>query len=278
MYEQYWKLSCRPFENRFDGNFYYPSESQQAAAIKLRYAVENRRSVVLLTGISGMGKTMLLKQLRDQMAEWIQPFGSLAFPLLDAQQFLRVVAKQLQPSVDPVLVRETDGALEVIEQTLRFNTESGRHAVLAVDEAHALEQQGLLEPIRFLLNLAADTSHGESSLTVVLVGQPTLLAQVQRYSSLDERVAIRASLPRFGMDETIAYIIHRIRVAGGNAEEIFDDGALEQVYMLTQGIPRRINRLCDLALMVGFAEDTHNLTVELLENVHGDLATPSLVD
>ena len=63
MYETYWQLSQKPFENVTDARFYYPSESHQAALLKLRYAIENRRGAALLAGPSGCGKTLLTTML-----------------------------------------------------------------------------------------------------------------------------------------------------------------------------------------------------------------------
>ncbi len=76
---------------------------------------------------------------------------------------------------------------------------------------------------------------------------------------------------------TSAYVQHRLRESGANADRIFESAALERIHLLTQGIPRRINRLCDLALMVGFAEDRSVITSELIDNVHSDLAAPANV-
>ena len=132
----------------------------------------------------------------------------------------------------------------------------------------------MLEPLRLLLNVAAAESMGEAAWTLVLVGQPTLLSHVERYQPLDERLGVKCMLNRFSLEETIAYIQHRLRCVGGDAEDIFDYASLERIHMLTQGIPRRINRLCDLALMVGYAEDRRLLDVDVIDNVHGDLASP----
>jgi general secretion pathway protein A len=278
MYEAHWNLQTRPFENRYDQSFYYPSESHQAAALKLRYAIENRRAATLLSSVSGMGKSLLIHHLQSQMEEWATPFIEISYPVMEANQLLRYIARQLTGDGDNNLAADSGVAIQAISTKLRSNAETGRQTVLIVDEAHVLEQLGLLEPLRMLLNLAVNIGQGESALTLVLCGQPTLLAHVQRNAPLDERVAVRCVLNRFGLDETMAYIGHRIRTAGGVVETIFESSALEHVFHLTQGVPRRINRLCDLALMVGFAEEAHIIGYELIDNVQNELATPTLVD
>lgn len=284
MYEAHWKLSERPFENRIDNKFYYPAETHHAALLKLHYAIENRRAAAVLCGPGGMGKSLLVEALQRQLSETCRPISHMVFPAMNAPQMVRYLVEQVA-AVAPTGERETtattgsrDMASDVLafERFLRQNLEKQRHAVIVVDEAHLLEQYDLLEPLRLLLNLAAADSGGEAAWTLVLVGQPTLLTHVERYHALDERLGVKCMLNRLQPEETNAYIQHRLRAAGADAEDIFDYPSLERIHCLTQGIPRRINRLCDLALMVGYAEDRTLITTEVVDNVHGDLAAPSV--
>lgn len=283
MYESHWKLSERPFENRIDNKFYYPAESHQAALLKLHYAIENRRAAAVLCGPGGMGKSLLVDALQRQLSDNCRPICHLVFPAMNGPQMVRYLVDRLagdagaEPTpmgVSPQRDMATD--IATFERVLRENLKKQRQAVVVVDEAHLLEQYDLLEPLRLLLNVAAAESGGESAWTLVLVGQPTLLAHVERYHALDERLGVKCMLNRFLPEESTAYIQHRLRSAGADAEDIFDYAALERIHSLTQGIPRRINRLCDLALMVGYAEDRTLLTADVIENVHGDLASTSV--
>jgi general secretion pathway protein A len=275
MYEEHWKLTGRPFENRAESQFYYPAETHQAALLKLHYAIENRRAAALLCGPGGMGKTLLIEMLRKQLGDEFRPICPIVFPAMSSEQLIRYVVDQLDAN-HAEGPRETSLDLSRFERFLRQNLQSKRHAVIVVDEAHLLEQHDLLEPLRLLLNIAAEESSGESAWTLVMVGQPTLLSHVERYHALDERLAVKCMLNRMLPEETTSYIQHRLRVTGADAEEIFDYAALERIHMLTQGIPRRINRLCDLALMVGYAEDHKSISASIIDSVHGDLAAPSL--
>ncbi|MEO8269333.1 MAG: AAA family ATPase [Aureliella sp.] len=283
MYESHWKLSERPFENRIDSKFYYPAETHQAALLKLNYAIENRRAAAVLCGPGGMGKSLLVEALQRQLNETCRPISHLVFPAMNAAQMIRYLVAQIGIGV-PVSEPESaayghqDMAADVLsfERFLRQNLERRRHAVVVVDEAHLLEQHDLLEPLRLLLNLAANDSGGEAAWTLVLVGQPTLLTHVERYHALDERLAVKCMLNRLLPDETTAYIQHRLRSVGADTEDVFDYAALERIHALSQGIPRRINRLCDLALMVGYAEDRTIINAEVIDNVHSDLAPSSV--
>lgn len=273
MYESYWRFKSRPFENKASNDFYYPSETHQAAMLKLRYAIENRRAAALLCGPTGMGKSLVAEMLLRQLSDTYRPVYHLVFPTLDSEQLIRYLVEQIDSNNDQ-WPREPSADLARFEKLLDKNLEQNRHAVIVVDEAHLLEQNGLLEPLRLLLNVAATKSPGESAWTLVLVGQPTLLSHVERYHPLDERLAVKCMLNRLLPEETVAYIQHRIRSAGAKTEEIFDEAALERIHQLSQGIPRRINRLCDLALMVGFAEERRLIDASVIDSVHSDLAAP----
>lgn len=273
MYESYWRFKNRPFENKSSNEFYYPSETHQAAMLKLRYAIENRRAAALLCGPTGMGKSLVAEMLLRQLGDTYRPVYHLVFPTLDSEQLIRYLVEQIDSGNDQ-WPREPSADLARFENLLDKNLEQNRHAVIVVDEAHLLEQNGLLEPLRLLLNVAAAKSPGESAWTLVLVGQPTLLSHVERYHPLDERLAVKCMLNRLLLEETVAYIQHRIRSSGAKSEEIFDEAALERIHQLSQGIPRRINRLCDLALMVGFAEERKRIEAAVIDSVHSDLAAP----
>lgn len=273
MYESYWRFKNRPFENKSSNEFYYPSETHQAAMLKLRYAIENRRAAALLCGPTGMGKSLVAEMLLRQLGDTYRPVYHLVFPTLDSEQLIRYLVEQIDSGNDQ-WPREPSADLARFEKLLDKNLEQNRHAVIVVDEAHLLEQNGLLEPLRLLLNVAAAKSPGESAWTLVLVGQPTLLSHVERYHPLDERLAVKCMLNRLLLEETVAYIQHRIRSSGAKSEEIFDEAALERIHQLSQGIPRRINRLCDLALMVGFAEERKRIEAAVIDSVHSDLAAP----
>lgn len=273
MYENHWNLHRRPFENKIDNDFYYPAETHQAAILKLRYAIENRRSAAVLCGPSGMGKTLIIDALDQQLDTQFSPLCHIVFPNMDSEQMIRYVIDYVDPTTEEV-IHETSNDLIRFEQFLMENLENNKHAVVFVDEAHLLEQNDLLESLRLMLNIGANQSPGESAWTLVLVGQPMLLSQVERYHALDERLSVKCMLNRLIPEESIAYIQHRLRQAGADVEAVFDYPALEKIHALSEGIPRRINRLCDLALMVGYAEDRTIIGADIIENVHGDLAAP----
>lgn len=270
MYERHWNLSGRPFENWCDSRFFYASDVHQTAMLKLRYGIENRRAALALCGDSGMGKTMLIDTLASDLAEEISPITRVVFPRLSGDQLLGYVA-------DEMTGEESNGretavqSLRRIEHFLRDNIEAGKHGLLIVDEAHLLTIPEQLETLRLLLNIRTAEMRAEAAWTMLLVGDATLLGLIERNHALDQRLSVKSMLGRFSLDQTIDYISHRLHVVDGSIRSIFTPAALEALHMRAAGMPRRINRLGDLALMVGYAEDLNIIDSPQIEAVHQEL-------
>lgn len=269
MYESYWQLAHKPFDNNVDPRFYFPDESHQAALLKLRYAIENRRGGALLSGPSGSGKTMVVGMLRAMLGEEFAPLVHLVFPQMSADELLAYLAGELTGTFDGTSLPSVPQSIRRIEHYLAENTEQGRHAVIVVDEAHLVGDSRSLEALRLLLNFELAGRH---ALTLLLVGQPAILPTMDRSGSLEERLAVKCLLRPFTAKETAEYVQHRLQVAGAR-RRIFDSKALEMLHQLTHGIPRRINRLCDLALLIGYAEERQSLSAEQLEAVNQELVS-----
>jgi type II secretory pathway predicted ATPase ExeA len=270
MYENYWKLLAKPFDGGGDARFYYPSEVHQGALLKLRYAIESRRGGALLAGASGSGKTLLVQLLQRQLAENYTPFVHLMFPLMSCGELLALVATELGAAM-PTERLSVDHCLRSLQTFLANNTAQGRHAVVAVDEAQLLVDSPLLETLRLLTNL---THAGEPTLTLLVVGQSNLLPALDRMPAFEERLGVKCLLRPLTLDETAAYVSHRLSAAGAR-HEIFTADALTHLAHLARGNPRRINRLCDLALLVGFAEEQRTIGPEQLDVIADELVQVS---
>jgi general secretion pathway protein A len=279
MYESYWKLQHKPFASGCDPRFYYPGQSHQAALLKLRYAVENRCGGAILAGPSGSGKTLLVSMLRSAIAEQFSPVVHLVFPEMSTESLLGCLAEGLDgadghrhpPGAGPDAagVESVQHSVRRIERFLAGNAGQGKHAVVVIDEAHLVESGRTWEALRLLLNFE---SEGRPAMTLLAVGQPGLLPMMDRMPHLEERLGVKCLLRPFTPTETAEYVQHRLCVAG-RAQSCFEPEALATLHELTQGIPRRINRLCDLALLIGYAEQRASISSEQLEAVCEELVT-----
>jgi general secretion pathway protein A len=267
MYEPYWQLATKPFETTADPRYYYPAETHQGALLKLRYAVENHRGAALLVGGSGLGKSLLVQTLLRQLPESFAPRVQLVYPQMPADQLLAYLVEGLTGAEPSVSTPPIQHSVRRLEQVLAANVQAGRHALIVIDEAQDLADSRSLEAIRLLLNFEHEAT---AALTVLLAAQPSLLPVLDRMPELDERLAVKCLLRRLTLEESVSYVHHRLQAAGAT-REIFDEGALEAVHQLTLGVPRRINRLCDLALLIGFAEERSVLGREQIEAVAEEL-------
>lgn len=260
MYEEYYGLKERPFTLVPDPSYLFLGSQHKLARAYLEYGIKERMGFVVLTGEVGTGKTTLIKSLlREKEAS--QRVGVLYQTSVEAEDLLDVLLKEFE-------IRSPLGAgraarLGAFNQFLLSAYARGERVVLLVDEAQNLGPKAL-EELRLLSNLQTEK---EPLLQVILVGQPGLRDRLRHPSlrQLAQRVAIHYHLRPLDEDETKEYIRYRLARAGGSG--IFTASALDKLYDYTQGVPRRINAWCDLALVAGFAEGRHEIDGEFIDLV-----------
>ncbi len=267
MYEAYWELSRRPFENVSDAELFFASEGHQGALLKLRYVIESGKAAGLLVGDHGVGKTLVADLLGQQLPPSCQPFVHLIFPRMQPAELLAYLAERIAPEAMAQAAPGLNNSVRVLETALAKNTNEGRHAVVVLDEAHLIDEPATWDAVRMLLNLR---SQGTPDVTVLLVGQLPLLSMLDRMPSWEERLDVKCLLKPFSLEETAAYLAHRLDTAAGR-REIFADEAVDAIHRLSGGLARRINRLADLALVIGYAEEVPRITAQEIEAVCGEL-------
>lgn len=255
MFEEFFGLAAKPFGKTPDPSFLYESRQHKEALARLEYAVEEKE-LALLVGDIGSGKTTLSRALIDRLTESgsaSRPIILLINPRLTPTQLLRSIAKGL--GAEPPRLRNE--LLDQIHTRLYELYEEKREPVLMIDEAQLIPSKATFDEIRLLTNFQLDD---QNLLSVILIGQPELEKRIERehYAPLRQRIGMRYSLGPLSLDETIEYIEHRIRTAGGTRNP-FDLRAMEEIHTLSRGIPRLINTLATTALLDAFGDDAETI-------------------
>lgn len=251
MFEEFFGLQTKPFGKTPDPAFLYESAQHREALARLEYAVDEKELAVLVGDI-GSGKTTLSRALIDRVGDE-RPVVLLINPRLTPLQLLRSIARGLE--LEPPRFR--NDVLDQLHTKLYELYEQKREPVLIIDEAQLIPSKATFDEIRLLTNFQLDD---QNLLSVLLVGQPELEARLDReaYAPLRQRIGMRYSLGPLSLDETVEYIEHRIRVAGGSRNP-FSRTAMEEIHILSGGIPRLINTLATTALLDAFGEDAEEI-------------------
>ena len=260
MYSEYWNLEREPFENTLDPAFFFPSQTHRAALLKLRYLLENGKGAGVLVGSTGSGKTFVVRCVADELGPEFGPWVHVLFPQMSADDLLSFLASELggESSAGQPVPRSRCAALRVIEQTLVEHTQQGRHPVIVVDDAHLIDDSETLQTLELLLNFQRAP---QCVFSLILLGDRLLLPRLSRLPRFDERLAVRSMLQPLAPDEVSQYIQFRLEISGARGL-MFDADALAEIAQLSGGTPRRINRLADLALLVGYADSRSSLSAD----------------
>ncbi len=246
MYEMYWGLAQKPFENTPDPRFFFASAQHQEACARVLYCIRERKGAGMLTGVFGCGKTVVSQVVLQELNQERYRTAVLTNPRLSDVDLLRMIVHELGVTAPPA--NKAD-AWMVLKTIMTENAREGRDTVVVVDEAHAIDDPTVFEELRLLLNAQWQDRF---LVTLLLFGQPELAAIINQNKPFEQRIGIKSHLGPLNYQETYAYIRHRLAVAGHRQPEtVFTTEAVDVVYESTGGIPRRINRLCDISLVAG---------------------------
>jgi general secretion pathway protein A len=267
MYLEYWGLHEKPFTNTADPRFLCLSRQHEEALTRLQYCVTNHMPCAVLTGVFGSGKTLLMQALFENLPadQYLKAF--VFNPQLSHVELLREIVYQL--GIRDNLPETKTDIMHKLSEILNDNHAEGRHTVIVIDEAHLIEDRLAFEELRLLLNFQDKAA---PLLTLILVGQPELREKIAHQKPFEQRIAIRFHLKGLNESETREYILHRLRVAGAE-REIFEGAAIKSVYESTGGIPRRINQVCDFALLTGYGMKSPKVTSAIVREVVMDPQT-----
>ena len=266
MYLKHFNFKSKPFAMNPDPAFLFHSEQHSRALTMLEYAMESQAAFCVLTGEIGSGKTTLIRHLIRTLGDKV----SVGLISNTHENFRSIHPWALSAlGITPHDSSEIANYEALTEFFVR-EYGKGRRTLLIFDEAQNLSV-GTLEELRLLSNL---NSEEDVALQTLLVGQPELRAKMARpeLNQFAQRVAVDFHLQSLSSSETEAYIRHRLKTAGGN-DAIFQPTAIAYIHRFTGGVPRLVNRLCDLSLVYAFAEGAERINAALVAEVVRDSKT-----
>jgi len=274
MYATFFGLQQPPFSIAPDPRYLYMSERHREALAHLLYGLGGGGGFVLLSGEIGAGKTTVCRCFLEQLPEGTQ-VAYVFNPRLTATELLQTVCDEFGLAVAPPPAGQAPTVkpyIDALNAHLLAAHARGRQCLLVIDEAQNLSPE-VLEQLRLLTNL--ETAE-RKLLQIVLIGQPELrsLLAGPGLEQLAQRVIARYHLGPLGPAETAAYVAHRLAVAGHAGASPFDAAALRRIHALSGGVPRRINLLCDRALLGAYAEGRARVDRRIVERAAREVFDP----
>ncbi|QOL49645.1 ExeA family protein [Massilia litorea] len=269
MYTNFFNLKQAPFSIAPDPRYLFMSERHREALAHLLYGINSGGGFVLLTGEIGAGKTTVCRCFIEQIPENCR-LAYIFNPKLTVGELLQSVCEEFRIAA-PGSGQGVKGYVDAINAYLLASHAQGMNNVLVIDEAQNLAPE-VLEQLRLLTNL--ETSE-RKLLQIILIGQPELRTMLARpeLEQLAQRVIARYHLGPLSEPETGAYIAHRMAVAGAQGGPVFPASIVPAIHRITQGVPRRINLLCDRALLGAYVENSREVTRTILRKAAEEVFT-----
>jgi len=259
MYKEHFGLKELPFSIAPDPRYLYMSDKHREALAHLVYGIHSDGGFILLTGEVGTGKTTVCRCLLEQVPE----NSDIAFilnPKLSVEELLATLCDELE-------IQYPEGNTSVKVFVDRINAylleahARGRKTVLIIEEAQNLSAD-VLEQLRLLTNLETNEC---KLLQIILLGQPELKEMLSRpeLRQLAQRITARYHLESLSKKEAVAYVNHRLAVAGTRSA-LFPSATIDRLFRLSGGVPRLINLLCDRALLGAYVQGQHHVDTRTL--------------
>ena len=272
-YLEHFELQQEPFSNAPVSRFYYSSTQHQQALVRLMHVVSNMKGLAILVGDIGLGKTTLARRMLDSLPEDEYEAALLVIihSGITASWLLKRIALQLGVESP---AEEKLALLGQLYQRLVQIYESGKKAVVLIDEAQMLQTREIMEEFRGLLNLEVPE---RKLLSFVFFGLPEIEQNLKLDPPLHQRVALKYRLEPFDLSSTQAYVKHRLRLAGAPRNP-FQDEAVQAIHRFSRGLPRVVNTLCDNALFEAFLARQAEVDPKIVERIAADLGLREQVE
>lgn len=266
MYDGFYNLSKKPFQLNADSEFFFNSAVHKRALAYMRYGLTQGEGFVVVTGKPGTGKTMLVKELVNSLNNDNITIGIMVSSQVGADDLLKIISATFGLSYEG---EDKSTLLTRIERFFIQQATEGKRVLMIVDEAQNLPKDSL-EELRMLSNFEMS---GKSLFQTFLIGQQQLGERLflPEMEQLRQRIVATYQLKPLNEEETKSYILFRLEKAGWNQSPQFEEDVFNEICSYSQGIPRRINTLCDRVLLFGYLDELKVITLSAVQKVITDI-------
>jgi putative secretion ATPase (PEP-CTERM system associated) len=266
MYTEFFGLSAKPFELLPNPKFLFLSNGHKKALNYLQYGVQEHAGFTLLTGEVGSGKTTLLRDIINRISS-DTTLAMVFNTRVNGQQLISMINEDFGLAT---VGKDKVELLTDLNDFLIAESGANRHPIVIIDEAQNLSEEAL-EEIRLLSNLETESF---KLIQIIFVGQPELKEIIARPSlrQLRQRISISCHLSPLNREEMEEYIFHRLATVGNRDCVEFLEGALDEIYSFSSGVPRLINLLCDFLLLSCFVEESKQIGIDLVKEAIEELS------
>ena len=267
MYASYFGLKESPFTLSPEPRYLFLSEQHRDALNCMIYGIKEKKGFILISGGIGMGKTTICRSLLASLDDSVETALIFNTAVSDLELLETVLGEY------GIAVKSKSKTkkiyIDALNDFLLQNFAAGKTAVLLIDEAQNLSH-GVMEQIRMLSNLETEA---EKLIQIILIGQPELVGSLMlpALRQLNERITVRYDLKPLSPLEVCQYIQHRLMVAQGPGSLKFTKGAFNLIYRFAEGIPRRINAICDRALLIAYTKNTSKIDRKIIQLAVNDI-------
>jgi general secretion pathway protein A len=270
MYKKFFGLKQEPFSIAPDPHYLFMSGRHREALAHLLYGVRGGGGFVLLTGEIGAGKTTVCRCFLEQVPRRTN-VAYIFNPRQTAEELLESICEEFRipRDIEPGRAPTARDHVAALNEFLLRTHGVGQNNVLIIDEAQSLSAE-VLEQLRLLTNLETNE---RKLLQIILIGQPELRDMLARpeLEQLAQRVIARYHLDALSSPETAQYIQHRLSVSGLSGVLPFDAASVQRIHVLSGGVPRRINLLCDRALLGAYASGKPQVDVTIVDKAAAEV-------
>jgi general secretion pathway protein A len=265
MYDKFYNFSEAPFGLSPDPRFLYLPPSHYEAFSAMLSGIRERKGITIITGPPGIGKTTLAYTLLKDLDTKIKS-SFVYFTNIDFEQLLRKILLDLGVQSHD---RNTYEHMQRFFLYLSERLAQDETVALVIDEAQGLQASVLND----LLRLSTRPQPSSKILQLVLLGQPEFEATLNSRELVDlrDKTSIRRQIRPLNLDESKAYIDHRLKVVGSARDRIFMPEAVTLICEFAGGIPRLINMVCDTALTIGYNDSAKIIDRKIVKRAASDI-------